>query len=115
MNANYHSSQADGISDPGEKEKGIVTKKMPKFPFGRIVATPNALNHLTYDDMAAGLMRHLTGDWGDVDAHDRQENEISLHRGFRLFSVYHATNGVKFWIITEADRLATTFLLPEDY
>jgi len=32
-----------------------------------------------------------------------------------LFSVYHDRNRVKFWIITEADRSATTILLPEDY
>jgi len=40
---------------------------------------------------------------------------LSLEKGFRLLSVYHAANGVKFWIITEADRSATTVLLPEDY
>ena len=86
-----------------------------KFQLGKIVSTPNALNHLTYDDISAGLMRHVTGDWGDVDEHDRQENETSLQKGFRLLSVYHAANGVKFWIITDADRSATTVLLPEDY
>ena len=36
-------------------------------------------------------------------------------RGGRLFSVYHDGSGVKFWIITEADRSATTVLLPDDY
>jgi hypothetical protein len=40
---------------------------------------------------------------------------MSLENGFRLLSVYHAANGVKFWIITEADRSATTILMPEDY
>ena len=43
------------------------------------------------------------------------ENELSLQNGFRLPSVYRAENGTKFWIITEADRLVTTVLLPEDY
>jgi hypothetical protein len=50
-----------------------------------------------------------------MDEHDRRENELSLQKGFRLLSVYHAANGVKFWIITEANRSATTVLLPEDY
>ena len=86
-----------------------------KFPFGRIVITPNAMNSLTYDDMVAGMMRHLTGDWGDVDKHDRRENDKALKNGSRLLSVYHASNRVRFWIITEADRSATTVLLPEDY
>jgi hypothetical protein len=40
---------------------------------------------------------------------------LSLTQSLRLFSVYHAANGTKFWIITEADRSATTILLPEDY
>jgi len=86
-----------------------------KFRVGRIVSTSNALNHLTYDDILAGLLRHITGDWGDLDKDDRKENDLSLEKGFRLLSVYHAANGVKFWIITEADRSATTVLLPEDY
>jgi hypothetical protein len=80
-----------------------------------MVATPNALAQLTQDDILRGLQRHQAGDWGDMDEHDRQENELSLKSGFRLLSVYRAANGVKFWIITEADRSATTVLLPEDY
>lgn len=86
-----------------------------RFQLGRVVCTPNALNNLTYDDILSGLLRHLTGDWGDVGDDDREENEWSLQEGYRLFSVYHTANGLKFWIITEADRSATTVLLPEDY
>ena len=86
-----------------------------KFPLGRLVATPNALEHIPNPDIMTALLRHLTGDWGDVDEHDREENELSLKEGFRLLSVYRSAAGVKFWIITEADRSATTVLLPEDY
>lgn len=86
-----------------------------KFPLGRLVSTPNALEHIPNPDIMAALQRHLTGDWGDVDEHDREENELSLKEGFRLLSVYRSARGVKFWIITEADRSATTVLLPEDY
>lgn len=86
-----------------------------KFPLGRLVATPNALENIPNPDIMAALQRHLTGDWGDVDEHDRKENEFSLKEGFRLLSVYRSARGVKFWIITEADRSATTVLLPEDY
>ena len=42
-------------------------------------------------------------------------NESALWDGNRLFSVYHDRKGVKFWIITEADRNTTTVLLPDDY
>jgi len=86
-----------------------------KFPLGRIVATPNALNHLTQDDIRSGIIRHQAGDWGDLAADDRKENDLALEKGTRLLSAYHASNGTKFWIITEADKSSTTVLLPEDY
>src|SRR4051794_13306634 len=93
--------------------EGVCT--MPKFPAGQIVITPTAIDALPRQDIHAALARHLQGDWGDVCDHDRGENETALIQGFRLFSVYHAGNGTKFYIITEADRSVTTILLPEDY
>jgi hypothetical protein len=63
----------------------------------------------------AYLVRHLAGDWGDVDEHNRRENELSLIHGFRLLSAYTLNSGTKLWIITEADRSATTLLVPEEY
>jgi len=62
-----------------------------------------------------GLSVHQAGDWGDVCDDDRQANNRALTEGTRLLSVYHSATGVKFWIITEADRSVTTLLLPEDY
>jgi hypothetical protein len=94
----------------------VTTGSMPiaKFRLGRIVATPNALSRLTNEDILMGIQRHQAGDWGDVDNHDRQTNESALVEGGRLLSVYHAINGLRFWIITEADRSVTTVLLPQD-
>lgn len=86
-----------------------------KFRLGKIVSTPNALSQLTQEDILMSIQRHQAGDWGDVDTHDRTANERALVEGTRLWSVYHAGNGVKFWLITEADRSATTVLMPEDY
>ena len=86
-----------------------------KFKIGRIVSTPNALARLTNEEILLGIQRHQAGDWGDVSVEDREENELSLKEGFRLLSVYRTARGVKFWIITEADRSATTVLMPEDY
>jgi hypothetical protein len=85
------------------------------FRLGRICATPNALAELSQPDIFIGLQRHQAGDWGDVDNHDRLANDHALKNGSRLFSVYHSADGVKFWIITEADRSLTTVLLPRDY
>ena len=92
-----------------------MMKVVSKLPLGRLVATPNALNSLTPDDTRNALNRHRSGDWGDVCVEDRQANDRALFEGTRLLSVYHGVAGVKFWIITEADRSATTVLLPEDY
>lgn len=85
-----------------------------RFRLGRILSTPQALALLTPEDICLALLRHQSGDWGDVDDHDRQANEDALLTGARLLSVHHSRQGWKFWIITEADRRATTVLLPED-
>jgi hypothetical protein len=79
------------------------------------LASPNALSQLTPEDLLRGIRRHQAGDWGDVDEHDWQENELSLKEGLRLLSVYHSARGLKFWVITEANRSVTTVLMPEDY
>jgi hypothetical protein len=85
------------------------------FRLGRIVTTPNALHSLTQDDILLGIQRHQAGDWGDLTDDNRAANDRALAQGGRIVSAYHATNGTKFWLITEADRSVTTILLPEDY
>ena len=86
-----------------------------KFPTGQLFITPNALQRLGLEETTNFLARHAQGDWGDVNEGDRQANEDALKDGGRLFSVYRASDGRKFWIITEADRSVTTILLVEDY
>ena len=85
------------------------------FQPGQIVATPGALSLAERGvDLLECLQRHLCGDWGDLCKEDKAENEFSLKHGFRLLSAYDTPLG-KLWIITEADRSVTTFLLPEEY
>lgn len=86
-----------------------------KFVIGQTVITPTAMNILHPEDVHVALQRHAVGDWGEVCEEDWAENDVSLDQGFRLLSVYRDRNQRKFWIITEADRSATTVLLPEDY
>ena len=86
-----------------------------KFPLGHLVVTPNALAHIPNDEILLALSRHVRGDWGTLDPEDWNANEKALQHGGRLFSRYYSTQQVKFWIITECDRSATTVLLPEDY
>jgi hypothetical protein len=83
---------------------------------GRVVATPGALKLLLEKGERPFdlLARHATGDWGDLCAFDRHQNEIALRDGLRVFSSYEISAG-RVWIITEADRSITTILLPEEY
>ena len=89
--------------------------KTRSFKLGQILITPNAQSTLHPADAYAALQRHARCDWGDCCDEDVAENEFALDKYLRLFSVYHDRNGTKFWIITEANREATTLLLPEDY
>jgi hypothetical protein len=87
-----------------------------QLPLGRVVATPRALKLLgksgghPFDYLA----RHASGDWGELCAFDRRQNEIALREGYRVLSSYETPAG-RVWIITEADRSVTTILLPEEY
>ena len=95
----------------------MTTNEVPValFRLGHIVATPAALARLSQDDILLAIRRHQAGDWGDLSEEDKRENQLSLEKGLRLFSKYCSSKGTKFWIITEADRSATTVLLPDHY
>lgn len=99
------------------RENHPCTGEPPLFPLGQLIATPAALATLVVANVSphALLARHIRGDWGDLDAHDKQENERALEGGGRLLSAYDLPGGETVWAITEADRSATTLLLPEDY
>lgn len=98
-----------------DDETTPAPKPSPLFPLGRVVATPGALSELADEDRRDALARHARGDWGDTGPEDQAENDLALKEGFRLLSVYHTAEGVKFWIITEADRSSTAILLPSEY
>ena len=87
-----------------------------QLPLGRVVATPGALKLLAEvrEHPFDYLARHATGDWGELCAFDRRQNEIAVRDGYRVLSSYEVPVG-RVWIITEADRSVTTILLPEEY
>ena len=102
----------------GEKTKmSDQGKKKALFPLGQVVATPGALEALEAagQQPAEFLSRHVVGDWGEVPPEDAQENELSVKQGFRILSAYTLSTSVKIWVISEADRSATTLLLPDEY
>jgi hypothetical protein len=89
------------------------------FPLGRIVATPGVLEVVGNNRMLECLKRHARGKWGEVPPEDAMENDYSTHHDLRIISSYfidpEQPSTGKFWIITEADRSVTTFLLPDEY
>jgi len=91
-----------------------VTPAERKFGLGVVLATPGALCLLTRSEIGELLDRHAGGDWGDVPEPDERANDNALKRGGRLLSAYETPAG-RIWIVTEADRSATTVLLPEEY
>lgn len=85
------------------------------FALGRLYVSRQAWDALPYLEIIACLRRHSSGDWGLVCEADWQANEQALEEGGRLFSTYETAGRIRFWIITEADRSATTVLLPDEY
>ena len=89
----------------------------PRFSLGRLLATPGALRAMQDAGVHPSqlLKRHAHGDWGDLHEDDLRANELALRRGMRLLSAYAFETGARVWVITEADRSATTILTPEEY
>lgn len=89
----------------------------PRFALGLICMTPKALFVLACgtDKASRYIARHVSGDWGDLDDHDKHQNDLALKHDLRILSAYTTTSGEKLWIITEADRSITSILLPEEY
>jgi hypothetical protein len=87
------------------------------FALGTLVTTPGALRALRRAQQSPTefLSRHVHGDWGDLCPEDVGENAFALAHGLRLLSNYTTAAGERLWLITEGDRSATTFLLPDEY
>lgn len=104
----------------------------PRFELGRVLMTPafqeraaRAMRAFRAEDMspqqlASGVARalielHLRLDQGALCDEDHAENRRALEEGARIFSAFDTPLVGRVWVITEADRSATTVLLPEDY
>jgi hypothetical protein len=106
---------------PGDKEP--IRIPVALFDLGQIVATRGALETCRRDYMQQCLARHVRGDWGCVCAEDRKSNFEALFAKLRILSAYpidpakpcKGFGDNTLWIITEADRSVTTFLLPSEY
>jgi hypothetical protein len=87
------------------------------FPLGQVVMTPGVA--ALEIDPTPYIARHHQGDWGQLDAFDRRQNETAVKEGLRILSAYDVPTAdgetVRLWVITEADRSVTTALLPNEY
>jgi hypothetical protein len=100
-----------------ESASNEVQSQKPLFRLGQVVGTPGVLQAFeeTGENTLEFLLRHVTGDSGDLCEEDKAENQLAIEQGPRTFSAYKLNNGTKIWVITEWDRSATTLLLPEEY
>lgn len=91
--------------------------RKPRFDLGRPAITPAAQTALDATEISAAslLTRHLHGDWGDLSVEDQVANELAALSGKRILSSYPLRGDERVWVITEADRSATTILSPDDY
>jgi hypothetical protein len=95
---------------------------MPKFALGRTVGTPGALEALEASGQEPSffLDKHVSGDWGSVDADDARANDAAVKTGERILSIFKTLLGVEVWVMTDGaddvgNRAATTILLPSEY
>ena len=88
-----------------------------KFPLGKVVTTPQALAAIINSGQLPMdfVSRHAKGDWGDLCQDDKEANNQAIENGERILSAYRTLNGIKLWIISEADRTSTCILVPEEY
>ena len=98
-------------------DEGRVSQGIRLFNLGQIVSTPGALQALEQAGHSASefFVRHALGDWGNLCDEDKTANNEAVVDDLRVLSAYKLSDGIKIWVITEADRSATTLLLPSDY
>lgn len=87
------------------------------FELGHVVMTEGAASLNV--DFSPWLTMHAEGNWGELDAFDRRQNDRAVKEGLRILSAYNVPVGddqtERIWIITESDRSSTTILLPAEY
>ena len=86
------------------------------FDMGEVLATPGAYRFMIdyHIDDTVLLLRHASGDWGEIPEEGKAANERALKTGGRIVSGYTFEAGVV-WIITKADRTYTTIMLSKGY
>ena len=94
-----------------------TTPALIRFELGHLYLTPGAIEALEDAGQLPQdfINRHARLEQGELCDEDHRENLFSVDRALRIFSAFKTAKGVKIWVITEADRSATTALLPSEY
>jgi hypothetical protein len=94
-----------------------TTPSLVRFLLGGLFLTQGAIEALEESGQSAQefINRHARLEQGELCEEDHKENLFSVDKALRIFSAYKTANGVKIWVITEADRSATTILMPSEY
>jgi hypothetical protein len=95
----------------------VLNESKVLFSLGKVYLTISARESLEESNQTAAefLLRHQSGNWGNICEDDKRENELSVKEGFRILSAYRTSQDVKIRVITEADRSSSCLLLPEQY
>lgn len=94
-----------------------TTPRLVRFELGHLFITPGASDALSEAGQSPQefISLHARLEQGELCDDDHGENLFSVDKHLRIFSAYKTAKGVKIWVITEADRSATTILLPSEY
>lgn len=104
-------------TDVTTTQGGTVTRNTSRFQLGQVLLTPGTIEALSEAGQMPNefLRRHARLEQGELSGEDHKENLYSVDKRLRIFSAFKTAQGVKLWVITEADRSATTILLPSEY
>ncbi len=95
----------------------------PKFDLGNVVITRRAAQAMANFDNSAKkfaeiLVRHASGDWGELDESDKRMNDRAVTDGNMILSQYRIGDEMVFWIISDptddGGQRVTTVLLPDE-
>jgi hypothetical protein len=104
--------------EPGSDDPELLRAPEALFDLGAVTTTPGADEVIQRRaiNLRFLLLRHITGDWGDIDEEDQTRNDQAVPAGRRILSAYGRVDDPdRLYIITELDRSVTTILLPGEY
>ena len=87
----------------------------PLFPLGKVTLTPGVKRSLSGRDLLDAIMGHMRGQRCAFTRDGDQFHFLFAMEGCRVLGNYHARNGRRVLIVTEADRSCTTVMLAEEF